>query len=72
MLVALPVSASTYQGNLSGCVISPYEPTQELRQTLDYAYSILDELEMLNNPEWSKTLISIREQLDCIGASFMN
>lgn len=72
MFIALPVSASTYQGNLSGCVVAPFEPDQEMMKNMDYAYTILNELQNFNNPEWSKTLISIREQLDCIGASFMD
>lgn len=75
MLVALPVStlsASTNQGILTGCVVVPFESDQEMMQKMDYAYTLLNALESLNNPEWSNTLISIREQLDCLEMSFMD
>ncbi len=72
MFIAFPVSASTYQGNLSGCVVSFYEPTQELRKTLDDAYNLLDKLVKIDNPFWEETLNSIRSQLDCIKANFIN
>ena len=72
LFIALPVSASTYQGELTGCVISPFKPTSEMRQALDYAYSLLGQLYEINNSEWIETLDSIRNQLNCINANFLN
>lgn len=70
--IALPIYASTYNGELQGCVVEKYIPTSEMRQTLDYAYDLLDELDKINNPDWTNTLDSIRSQLDCIKANFIN